>query len=178
MVQKSKTEEEPPRSADGRQRPSREDEGRRACKTGRSPVRSPYMCVSALRMMGCCVVLANIRGWRQVFGRCRQSGKLEFFGFKKKKKVPSEQGRAERPSKSGGGSGGVHSGLSVSARGVELGYKLDGHTNTTTHAHTPNRGDERPGKQIEQIERPSCSLLAVVVTLARAGVGAEAIQNK
>lgn len=86
MVQKSKTEEEPPRSADGRQRPSREDEGRRACKTGRSPVRSPYMCVSALRMMGCCVVLANIRGWRQVFGRCRQSGKLEFFGFKKKKK--------------------------------------------------------------------------------------------
>lgn len=72
----------------------------------------------------------------------------------------------------------MHSGLSVSARGVELGYKLDGHTNTTTHAHTPNRGDERPGKQIEQIERPSCSLLAVVVTLARAGVGAEAIQNK
>lgn len=59
------------------------------------------------------MVLANIRGWRQVFGRCRQNRKLELIKElekkKKKKKVPSEQGRAERPSKSGGGSGGVYS---------------------------------------------------------------------
>lgn len=81
------------------------------------------------------------------------AAKAENWNFLFKKKVPSEQGRAQRPSKSGGGSGGVHSGLSVSARGVELGYKLDGHTNTTTHAHTPNGGDERPGKQIERPSR-------------------------
>lgn len=91
--------------------------------------------------------------------------KLDFFCLKKKKCRQSRAG-LRRPSKSGGGSGGVHSGLSVSARGVELGYKLDGHTNTTTHAHTPNGGDERPGKQIE---RPSRSFLAVVVTLGGRG---------
>lgn len=57
---------------------------------------------------------------------------------------------------------------------MELGYKLDGHTNTTTHTHTPNGGDQRAGKQIE---RPSRSLLAVVVTLTRAGVGVEGAER-
>lgn len=46
--------------------------------------------------------------------------------------------------------------------------------NTITHAHTPNGGDERTGKQIE---RPSRSLLAVIVTLARAGVGVGAARQ-
>lgn len=54
----------------------------------------------------------------------------------------------------------MHSGLSVSARGVELGYKLDGHTNTITHTHAHAQWRRRKGREAdrETLSQPfSCS---------------------